>query len=350
MKGYGYANVEKQKKVDIHTPFNLASISKPVMGIALMRLVEQGLLDLDEDINTYLPFKIDNPKLEKEMITMRHLATHTSSINDYYDIESYAVNQDAKISLSNHIRKLLTPEGELYNQATYFKNIHVGTERDYSNLGAGVAGLVLESITGKSLAQFSNEEIFNPLEMKNTSWLLADFDLSELAIRYNVKQCIPFFNFCADVSEPKSNFLISKIFNPPFKNKSFMAYPHYGNPQYPDGGLNSSIYDLTILIKTILNKGKYNGNPLLSDTSFKEMFRLQLPDSISTRQRFFWRDKKDGLIGHSGSDLGVFTSAYFDLEKQNAVIILINRDVDAVTEQAMDDIRDKLFSGDLKNN
>jgi CubicO group peptidase (beta-lactamase class C family) len=187
---------------------------------------------------------------------------------------------------------LLTPEGGLYNQGEYFKNVPAGTERDYSNLGAGVAGLVLKSITGKSLAEFSNEEIFNP----------------------------------------------------PFKNKSFIAYPHYGNPQYPDGGLNSSIYDLTKLVKTLFNNGKHNEYSLLSKDSFEEMFSLQLPDSLSTRQRFFWRDNRAGMTGHSGSDFGVFTSFYFDLEKQNEVIILMNRDVDAITEQAMDDIRNKLLS------
>lgn len=344
IKGYGYANVKKQKKITIHTPFNLASISKPVMGIALMQLVDKGLLDLDKDINTYLPFKINNPKNDNEIITVRHLATHTSGINDYYNINSFAVNQDSKVSLSNHIKRLLTPEGDLYNHAAFFKSVKPGTVRDYSNLGAAVAGLVLESITNESLADFSSKEIFNPLEMENTSWRLADVDLNILATRYNVKQCVPYLHLCADVSSPISNFLISKIFNPPFKYKSFIPYPHYGNPQYPDGGLNSSIYDLTKLIKTLLNKGKFNNNALLSDASFKEMFRLQLPDSISTRQRFFWRDNRMGMTGHSGSDLGVFTNFYFDLEKQNAIIILMNRDVDAVTEQAMDDIKKKLLS------
>lgn len=348
LKGYGYSNFKNQKKVNIHTPFNLASISKPILGIALLKLVDKGVLDLDEDINTYLPFKINNPKVENGIVTIRHLATHTSSINDYYDISSYAVNQDSEVSLSDHVRNLLTLEGNLYNEAEFFKDVNVGSERDYSNLGAGVAGLVLESVTQKSLADFSSEEIFKPLEMKNTGWSIAEFELNELATRYNVKQCIPFLNICVDVSSPKSNFLISKIFNPPFKNKSFIEYPHYGNPQYPDGGLNSSIYDLTKLIKTLLNKGKYDGEALLSDASFKEMFKLQLPESLSNRQRFFWRDNREGLTGHSGSDLGVFTSAYFDLEKQNAVLILMNRDVDAITEQAMDDIKDKLLNYNFK--
>jgi len=347
MKGYGYANVKSGKKVGIHTPFNLASISKPVMGIALMRLVDRGLLDLDKDINTYLPFKIVNPKVKNDIITMRHLATHTSSINDYYDPGSYAVNKDAEVSLSSHIRNLLTPDGKLYAGGKYFKNVPAGTVRDYSNLGAGLAGLMLESITKKSLADFTSEEIFRPLEMKNTSWRLADFELSTLATGYNVKQCIPFLNICADVSSPISNFLISKLFNPPFKNKSFIAYPHYGNPQYPDGGLNASVYDLTRLVETLLNKGKYKNYTLLSEDSFKEMFSLQLPKSLSTRQRFFWRDNKAGMIGHSGSDLGVFTSMYFDLENRDAVIILMNRDVDAVTEQAMGEIRSRLLKNDF---
>lgn len=344
LKGYGYANVDNQKKIDIHTPFNIASISKPILGISLLKLVDQGKLNLDQNINSYLPFRIDNPKINSKKITVRHLVTHTSSINDYYDIDTYAINQDAEISLSDHIKSLLTPEGSLYNNAEFFKNVPIGTERDYSNLGAGVAGLVLESITGKSLADFSSEEIFQPLGMENTGWRLADFELDELATRYNVRQCVPFFNLCADANSPKSNFLISKIFNPPLKNKSFIEYPHYGNPQYPDGGVNSSINDLTILIKTLLNEGKGNDSNLLSEKSFMEMFKLQLPDSLSTRQRFFWRDNKEGLTGHSGSDLGVFTSAYFNLEKQNAVIILMNRDVDAVTEKAMDEIREKLLN------
>lgn len=344
LKGYGYANVSSQKKVDIHTPFNIASISKPILGIALLKLVDQKRMDLNQDINSYLPFRIDNPKNDVKAITVHDLATHTSSINDYYDIDSYEINKDAEISLSKHIKKLLTPSGTLYNQGEFFKNTPTGSERDYSNLGAGVAGLVLESITKESLAQFSSREIFHPLKMKNTGWSLAEFEMDKLATRYKVKQCVPFFNLCADTSTAITNYLISKIFNPPFENKSFIEYPHYGNPQYPDGGLNSSINDLTILIKTLFNKGKKGDYNLLSEDSFNEMFKLQLPDSLSTRQRFFWRDNKEGLTGHSGSDLGVFTNAYFDLEKQDAVIILMNRDVDAVTENAMDEIRNKLLN------
>lgn len=344
LKGYGYANVKSRKKVDIHTPFYIASISKPVLGIALLKLVDQKKLDLNQDINSYLPFRIDNPNYSLKAITVHNLATHTSSINDYYDIDNYAISKNAEISLSKHIKSLLTPCGNLYNQGEFFKNTPAGTEREYSNLGAGVAGLVLESITKESLAEFTSREIFHPLKMENTGWSLAEFEMNKLATRYNVKQCVPFFNLCADTKTPITNYLISKIFNPPFENKSFIEYPHYGNPQYPDEGLTASINDLSILIKTVFNKGKKGDYNLLSEDSFNEMFKLQLPDLLSTRQRFFWRDNKAGLTGHSGSDPGVFTSVYFDLEKQDAVIILMNRDVDPVTENAMDDIRNKVLN------
>ena len=267
LKGYGYANVKSQKKVDINTPFNIASISKPILGIALLKLVDQKKMDLDRDINSYLPFRIDNPKNSENKITVRQLATHTSGINDYYDPDTYTINKDSEISLSQQIKKLLTPEGSLYNQGEYFKNAPAGTIREYSNLGADVAGLVLESITGKSLDEFSRREIFQPLKMENTGWLLADFELDKIATPYNVRQCVPFFNLCSDATKPISNYLISKIFNPPFENKSFIEYPHSGDPLYPAGGINTSINDLTILIKTLFNKGKKNGYNLLSEDS-----------------------------------------------------------------------------------
>ena len=79
-QGYGLANVEKELPVTADTPFMIASISKAVAGAALMKAVEEGQFDLDDDINTLLPFAVDNPQIEGEVITLRHLATHTSGL------------------------------------------------------------------------------------------------------------------------------------------------------------------------------------------------------------------------------------------------------------------------------
>ena len=122
LRTYGKANIEKGQLVNEDTLFNIASISKPIMGVVLLQLVDRGILELDRDINDYLPFKIGNPHIENEKITIRHLATHSSGIDDYYDYDSYAINQDSDISLRQHLESVLTPGGELYDNGQYYLN------------------------------------------------------------------------------------------------------------------------------------------------------------------------------------------------------------------------------------
>jgi CubicO group peptidase (beta-lactamase class C family) len=74
LQTYGKANIETGVPVTKDTLFNLASISKPIMGLVLLQLVDQGKLDLEQDINNYLPFRVDNPHTAEEKITLRHLA------------------------------------------------------------------------------------------------------------------------------------------------------------------------------------------------------------------------------------------------------------------------------------
>ena len=84
-QGFGFANVKSGQPITQDTPFNIASISKPIMGISLLQLVDQGKLDLDEDLNTYLPFTLDNPHVQGEKITLRSISSHSSGIADFYD-------------------------------------------------------------------------------------------------------------------------------------------------------------------------------------------------------------------------------------------------------------------------
>ena len=87
-KNYGYANVEQSKPVEDSTLFIIASISKPFISTAIMQLWEDGLLNLDDNINDYLlpDFQVINPTHPNDTITVSMLMTHTSSINDNWDI------------------------------------------------------------------------------------------------------------------------------------------------------------------------------------------------------------------------------------------------------------------------
>jgi len=340
---FGYANIAQNILVRDNTMFNIASISKPVMGLILLQLVQQKQLALDEDINSYLPFKLDNPHTEGEVITLRHLASHSSAIADYYDLSSYAENKDADISLHAHLLALLTPGGSKYGQGQYFLAQMPGEARTYSNLAAGLAGYLVEATTGVSLAQYSKATLFGPLGMHHTSWLIGDINLAKVAVPYEVEQCVPYLPVCADTESARLNQLIGHYINPDYAFKHFRPYPHFGNPQYPDGGMRSSIHDMSVLLTAVLRNTNLHGEPLLSDALYQEMLALQLPD-VSQSQRFFWRDNSKGWTGHMGSDLGVFTALYFDHASGDGFIILMNRSADASTEVAMKKLADRLMA------
>lgn len=315
-KGFGLADVHAERAMSADTPINIASISKPILGILLLQLRDRGLVDLDTDINAYLPFRIDNPHVVGEQITLRHLATHTSSIADYYDAADYARGTDSPLALTDYLSLFLVPGGARYAGGAHYLKAMPGAVRQYSNPGAGVAGAVAEAVGHAPLAALARDSIFTPLGMKNTAWRIADFAANQLSKGYQ-----------------EANGVLE-------------AHPPYGNPNYPDGGVFSSARDMARLLEVLLDGGRYPGGALLSDAAFAEMFRLQLSADISKSQRFFWRDR-DGLTGHMGSDIGVFTAFYFDRATRNGLIILMNRAADkssgAAMKQIAAEIRQRFF-------
>ena len=341
MQGYGFANASTRRPMTPNTPMNIASISKPILGIVLLQLRDRELLDLDADVNSLLPFRVENPHAQSVPITIRQLATHTSSIGDYYDTADYQEGADSPLALTGYLRGILSNDGLRYDDGAHYLDAKPGTVREYSNPGAGVAGAAAERAAGASLSALARDNIFEPLGMTNSSWSLADYPGDTLATRYEVYQCLPYTSLCASTEEPRRNWLIGKIFDPTKADRRLKAYPQFGNPNYPDGGVNASARDLTLLAQSILAGGKTSGDLLLSPASFNEMLELQLPTRIDDRQRFFWRDRY-GMIGHSGSDNGVFTSLYFDRDKGNAIVILMNRTPDLRTEQAMERLVERI--------
>ena len=312
---YGHADVVNKREVTQNTLFSIASISKPIMGITLLQLVDNKQLELDKDINEYLPFKINNPNTENEVITLRHLATHTSGVADYYEPSSFSENSDSPVSLQQHLKSLLTEDGSNYDDGKNYLGHLPGEERKYSNLGAGLAGYLVQRVTKTSLSQYSQSTLFKSLGMSETSWLLKGLDFNKLAVPYSI----------SDVGE-------------------FIANPHFGNPQYPDGGIRASIDDMAKLMVGILQNKDASGQKLLSEASYNDMLSLQLPADISKKQRFFWSDNAMGLTGHMGSDIGTFSAFYFEPHSRDGLIILMNVDMNNDTISAMQNLAIKLMS------
>ena len=152
-RGYGYADVKERKPVDPDTTlFRIGSVSKLFTWTSVMQLVEQGKLDLDADVNTYIDFKI--PAREGKPVTLRNLMTHTAGFEEQAKglIGSEA---DGTPSLSEHL-KAWTP-GRVFAPA--------GTPA-YSNYGAALAGYIVERVAGMSFDDYVDKHIFEPLGMQ----------------------------------------------------------------------------------------------------------------------------------------------------------------------------------------
>ncbi len=306
IQGFGYADRENKKPFTANTIMNVASISKTITGVSIMQAVEDGLVSLDEDINTYLPFKIANPYFPNKKITLRNLATHTSGLVDDYEVynKSYHYGNEIPEDLGEFLKNYYTPNGKHYSKSN-FLNKKPGTYRDYSNIACGLAGYIIEIRTGKKLNNYTKQIIFNPLKMGNTGWFLSEIDLDNHSKQYE-----------------KQGDTIKNI-------------PLFKLTDYPAGGIRTSVTELSTFFTALINEGEYNGARILKKERMQEMLEFQFtesnkPENINLKEPnknsgIFWSTKRDvTLIGHGGTDDGVKTEMFCNLSKDVGVILFSN--------------------------
>jgi CubicO group peptidase (beta-lactamase class C family) len=305
IKGYGYADKENNIPFTPSTIMNIASISKIFTGVCLMKAVEEGKVSLDEDINTYLPFKVINPNFPNNKITLRHLATHTSGLADrypFYDDSTYFYGGSNPEPLGDFLKNYFVQGGKYYSSEN-FLNKKSGTYRDYSNIASALAGYIIELRTGQALNNYAKQHIFKPLGMTNSGWSLSEININNHSKLYE-KQ-----------------------------GDSIVSIQLYEQTTYPDGGIRTSVNELSKFFIALLNDGKYNKTRMLKKKTVDEMIRFQYtglnkPENVDlgkNNQGIFWTTKIEATrIGHTGSDPGVLTLMLSDLNKEIGVIIFLN--------------------------
>ena len=155
-KGYGYADIATRKPVDPDTTlFRPGSVSKLFAWTAVMQLVEQGKLDLDRDVNTYLDFAI--PPYQGQPVTMRNLMTHTAG---FEETAKYLIGAEpwAAPALDRYLKENL-PE----------RIFPAGKIPSYSNYGATLAGYIVQRVSGQPFADYIDQHIFAPLGMQHAT-------------------------------------------------------------------------------------------------------------------------------------------------------------------------------------
>lgn len=314
-KGFGLASNKGDKKYTTRTRQKIASISKLLLGVSMVKAQELGLLEMDDSVNDYLPFSLVNPHFPDEIITIRHLASHTSGLAKIpkYDLKGlYAptkipkikkempfgirkwffnktiksINSNEEHLLEDFVSNIYSTDGKWYSKK-HFRKVQPGVQTEYSNSGASLLALIIESASGVPYQDFVKLHITNPLQLKNSK-----FDFEESSTMNE-----PSDYYHADITIPSDYRLLL----------------------YPAGGYESTIEDFSIFIQTIA-ANLHGGNNFLSKESIDEMLTPQ----FNTEHGILWEVYDDGNIGHRGDILGATSFAYYDTKKDLGYILFCN--------------------------
>ena len=265
-KGYGFQDIENQVPVDpAQTLFRPGSVSKLFTWVAVMQQVEQGTLDLDTDVNSYLDgFKIKETFAEP--ITLRHILTHTPGFED--GGLGYLIIDDPEkvISLSEAMERY---QPERVNPP--------GTHTAYSNYATALAGLIVETVSGVPFNDYIKQNILDPLGMTQSSFfepLPEELD-AHMAKSYKVEAG-------------------------GYKEVPFEIVANFG----PAGALSASGTDMIRFSQAILNGGELDGNRILKAETLEQMLTRNFThdDRLAGMALGFYESDYNGnrVVGHGG--------------------------------------------------
>ncbi len=318
---FGYSKLDSEEKYSIHTVQRLGSVSKTLIALCLMKLIEEGKLSLDTEINTILPTPIYNPKFPNTEITVEHLVTHTSGILDdekmYWNYTAYLIEgYDKKLfpkeykkifkkwsnntsqSLGKYCYSYLSLEGKYYTKKTY-ADYSPGEFVNYSNLGASLTAYIIELVEEKSFKQVSKELIFKGLELDQSYWS---------------PELVP-----------------PDLLAQPYETEDLLPIPNYVDIGYPEGGWHTNIIGLGKYLSEMIRGFKGNSS-LLSPNSYGVMMNGRLTDrQLSTKKSkskanigIFWSVATNGEIRHDGGFLGASVFMRFNPETGIGKIFMTN--------------------------
>jgi CubicO group peptidase (beta-lactamase class C family) len=335
------ANGQPDKPIDARTLFRIASISKMMTTLGLMRLVEDGKLDLDADVSRYLGFTLRNPHFPDQPVFLRHLLTHTSSLRDE---AGYSWGVDTAL------KDVLVPGGRLHGEGKMWaSNAGPGAYFTYCNLGWGVIGTIMEKVTGERFDRLMRRLLVEPLGLHasyNPSELPAA-DVANIAALYR-KRTVDTEVWDANGPWIAQADDYSKA--PPAPPPGIERYVIGANatPFSPTGGLRISARDMGTVMRMLMNGGMHEGKRILQQATLDRMFSRQwtydgkggngdsldglfncwglgneqFPDDPATRTRLV-EGGGFAAVGHLGDAYGLMSVFAADLRNGNGMVALV---------------------------
>ena len=298
---YGYADKKAKEPITENTYFRLASVTKLITAIRVMQLVEQGTLNLDQDISAYLGYKIRNPYHRRTQVTLRMLMTHTSSLNPY---GGYS---DEENTLSSLIGFEHAKRCNWYNEVP-------GTKYRYSNFGAGIIGSIIESVTDSNIDDDLQQNVFGLLNIS------ASYSAGLLPDPENVANL---YNIDGKIDHTRAMSLCKAW------DAGVNPDTHY---RITIGSLWMRATDLCRIGMLLCNGGFYDGVTLLQMETVEMMMDEQrgkggitanTPYGLCVHHETTLVDGKT-LYGHQGLSNGILVNLYYDPETRFVFVFCSN--------------------------
>lgn len=306
---FGVKNAVIKEKLGPEDTFHMASVSKLFVATAIIQLVEQGKINLDEHLTTYLPyFKMDDERYKK--ITIRQMLNHTSGMPDVNDYEwekpQYDEGAAERYVRSLKKEKMIAAPGERYQ---------------YSNMAYDVLGDVIAKVSGKPFEVYMKESILDPLGMKESDFLYEH-------IKNDLRTSPHIWD---------SGVIVSDV------------YP-YNRVHAPSGTLNSNVMEMARWAEANLNHGELNGRRILTEESYNSLWQPSVQLNEKTGVGLGWvlsEYRGFSTVSHSGDDPG-YSCDFKLIPPKKLGIILASNYTSTPISRMLDGVADILLGFEPK--
>ena len=320
----GIADRRTKRKITIDDPVRIASISKLVVALGVMRLVEDRKLDLDEDVSEILGWKLRNPRFPTTPVSLRLLLSHTSSLMD--DGINYVVPLGTTLQSVAAAPEVFDTE---HAPGTFFR---------YSNLNFPVVATVMERATGERFDRLMHRLVLTPLDLKACfNWSTCDDgSVAKAVVLYGTDGTVEIDDLQG--SKPACPVRVTKGYECDLENYVSGTNGAIFSPQ---GGLRISVRDLATVGMLLLNRGRHNDRQFLRPESLEQMRRaVWRYDGTNgqTDNGFYCSyglatqilptpqtgcaddlDPGENWIGHAGDAYGLRSGLWVDTEKGSGI-------------------------------
>lgn len=279
--GFGLARREIPSPATPHTPFSLASLTKPFTAAAVIRLVQAGKLDLDAPIDRYLHSPLPRSRFAAEAVTLRLLGGHAAGLPSLFEMFDRTHAPTKLADLIRNYGELAYPPGERF---------------EYANLGYSLLGAAVSSVTGQEFSTSLNELIIRPLGLHNTFFDTDPMRMRLAAGRYD---------------------------------QNDRDIPFYTTATPPSGELYASAHDLSLFAANMMGMGFAGHTPLFDQHALNTLFTPVFTSPTKAFTTFGWSGRDVGgerMIVKTGGQPGVAARLTLLPARKISIAVIANRD------------------------